>query len=108
VRNTSNGPRSLGPYPVDGCRRVRSEDEWDSPVYTCCVVGSAISNGVGVRTRWIMEGACQLSEVVACLQLATVAIASAEAMGMEGDLDDLMSSEEDSMDQGEEGPSQDQ
>jgi len=55
-----------------------------------------------------MEGACQLSEVVARLQLATAAIASAEAVGMEGDLDDLMSSEEDSMNQGEEGPSQDQ
>ena len=37
VCNTSNGPRSLGPYPVDGHRRVRSEDEWDSPVYSCCV-----------------------------------------------------------------------
>ena len=45
VRNTSNSPRSLGPYPVDGRRRVRSEDEWDLPVYTCCIVGSAISNG---------------------------------------------------------------
>jgi len=45
VRNTSNGPRSLGPYPVDGRRQVCSEDEWDSPIYTCCVVGSAISNG---------------------------------------------------------------
>src|SRR6267378_3556438 len=51
--------------------------------------------GVGIRTRWIMEGAVQLSEVMARLQLATVAIASAEAVGMEGDLDDLMSLEED-------------
>ena len=64
--------------------------------------------GVGIRTRWIVEGAIQLSEVMARLQLATAAIASAEAVGMEGDLDDLVSSEEDSMDQGEEGPSQDQ
>ena len=55
-----------------------------------------------------MEGTIQLTEVMACLQLATAAIASAEAVGMEGDLDDLMSSEEDSMGQGEEGPSQDQ
>ena len=64
--------------------------------------------GVGLRTRWIVEGTIQLSEVMARLQLATAAIASAEAVGMEGDLDDLMSSEEDSMNQGEEGPSQDQ
>jgi len=46
--------------------------------------------------------------VMARLQLATAAIASAEAVGMGGDLDDLMSSEEDSMGQGKEGPSQDQ
>ena len=45
VRNTSNGPRSLGPYPVDGRRRVRSEDEWDPSVYSCCVVGSSMLNG---------------------------------------------------------------
>ena len=64
--------------------------------------------GIGIRTRWIMEGAIQLSEVMACLQLATAAITTAEAVGMEGDLDDLMSSEEDSMGQGEEGLSQDQ
>jgi len=64
--------------------------------------------GVGLRTRWIVEGTIQLTEVMARLQLATAAIASAEAVGMEGDLDDLVSSEEDSMDQGEEGPSQDQ
>jgi len=64
--------------------------------------------GVGLRTRWIVEGTIQLTEVMARLQLATVAIASAEAVGMEGDLDDLVSSEEDSMGQGEEGPSQDQ
>ena len=64
--------------------------------------------GVGLRTKWIVEGTIQLSEVMARLQLATAAIASAEAVGMEGDLDDLMSSEEDSMGQGEEGPSQDQ
>ena len=55
-----------------------------------------------------MEGAIQLSEVMARLQLATVAIATAEAVGIEGDLDDLMSLEEDSMGQGKEGPSQDQ
>jgi len=42
---------------------------------------------------------------MAHLQLATAAITTAEAVGMEGDLDDLMSSEEDSMGQGEEGPS---
>ena len=64
--------------------------------------------GVGIQTRWIVEGALQLSKVMAHLQLATVAIMTAEAVGMEGDLDDLMSSEEDSMGQGEEGPSQDQ
>ena len=64
--------------------------------------------GIGLRTRWIIEGTIQLTEVMARLQLATAAIASAEAVGMEGDLDDLMSSEEDSMNQGEEGPSQDQ
>ena len=64
--------------------------------------------GVGIRTRWIVEGAIQLSEVMACLQLATAAIATAKAVGMEGDLDDLMSSEEDSMGQSEVGPSQDQ
>jgi len=55
-----------------------------------------------------VEGTIQLTEVMARLQLATAAIASAEAVGMEGDLDDLMSSEEDSMGQDEEGPSQDQ
>ena len=64
--------------------------------------------GVGIQTRWIMEGAIQLSEVMTRLQLATVVIATAEAVGMEGDLDDLMSLEEDSMGQGEEGLSQDQ
>ena len=64
--------------------------------------------GVGIRIRWIVEGAIQLSEVMARLQLATAAIASAEAVGMEGDLDDLMSLEEDSIGQGGEGPSQDQ
>jgi len=46
---------------------------------------------VGLRTRWIVEGTIQLTEVMARLQLATAAIASAEAVGMEGDLDDLMS-----------------
>ena len=45
VHNTSNGPRSLGPYPVDGRRRVRSEDEWDPSKYSCCVVGSSMLNG---------------------------------------------------------------
>jgi len=53
--------------------------------------------GVGIRTRGIIEGAIQLSKVMARLQLATVAIATAKAVGMEGDLDDLMSLEEDSM-----------
>jgi len=37
--------------------------------------------GVGVQTRWIMEGAVQLSKVMAHLQLATVVIATAEAVG---------------------------
>ena len=55
-----------------------------------------------------MEGAVQLSEVMACLQLATAVIATAEAVGMDGDLDDPESSEEDSIGQGGEGPSQDQ
>jgi len=64
--------------------------------------------GVGLQTRWIIEGAVQLSEVMARLQLATVVIATAKAVGMDGDLDDPESSVEDSMGQGEEGPSQDQ
>jgi len=38
--------------------------------------------GVGLRTRWIVEGTIQLTEVMAHLQLATAAIASAEAVGM--------------------------
>jgi len=54
------------------------------------------------------KGPFSCPEVMARLQLATAAIVSAEAVGMEGDLDDLMSLEEDSMGQGEEGPSQDQ
>ena len=64
--------------------------------------------GVGIRTRWIVEGAIQLSEVMARLQLATVAITTAEAVGMDGDLDDPESLVEDSIGQGKEGPSQDQ
>ena len=64
--------------------------------------------GVGIQTRWIIEGAVQLSEVMAHLQLATAVITTAEAVGMDGDVDDPESSEEDSMGQGEEGLSQDQ
>jgi len=102
VRSTSNGPSILRSYPVDGRRRVRSEDEWDPSVYSCCVVGSSMLNG-----SWSQDQVDRGGEPYSCrgdarLQLATAAIASAEAVGMEGDLDDLMSSEEDSMNQGEE------
>jgi len=48
--------------------------------------------GVGLQTRWIMDGVVQLSEVMARLQLATAAIATAKAVGMDGDLDDPESS----------------
>ena len=64
--------------------------------------------GVRICTRWIMKGAVQLSEVMAQLQPATVAITTAEAVGMDGDLDDPKSSEENSSGQGKDGPSQDE
>jgi len=70
VANTSNSPQSLGPYPVDGRRRVRSEDEWDSPVYTCCVVGSSCLMGV-VSDQVDCGGDHSVVRVMARLQLAT-------------------------------------
>ena len=45
MRSTSNTPWFVGPYSVDGRRRVRDQDDRDSSVYTCCIVGSTISNG---------------------------------------------------------------
>jgi hypothetical protein len=45
MRNMSNSPWSVGPYPMDGHRQVRNEHDRDLPIYTCCVVGSAISRG---------------------------------------------------------------